>query len=139
MKALTLWQPWATLIALGEKQYETRDWPTSYRGPLAIHAAKKWNADIRAAAEDDDIAEALAAHGLLRGCELPLGAIVATCRLVECHRMDWSLIDSISDKEEAFGDWDPGRYAWELADVVALPQPIPAKGAQGLWEWQEPK
>lgn len=40
MKALSLWQPWATLIAIGAKQYETRGWSTPYRGPLIIHAAK---------------------------------------------------------------------------------------------------
>ena len=36
MKALSLYQPWATAIALGSKRIETRGWPTSYRGPLAI-------------------------------------------------------------------------------------------------------
>lgn len=39
MKAITIWQPWASLIACGVKQYETRSWPTKYRGPIAIHAA----------------------------------------------------------------------------------------------------
>lgn len=42
MKALTLTQPYATLVAIGEKRLETRSWRTSYRGPLAIHAAKGW-------------------------------------------------------------------------------------------------
>ena len=41
MKALTIWQPWASLIARGVKQYETRSWATKYRGPIAIHAAMK--------------------------------------------------------------------------------------------------
>lgn len=41
MKAITLWQPWASLIAIGAKKYETRSWKTNYRGPIAIHAAKK--------------------------------------------------------------------------------------------------
>jgi hypothetical protein len=41
MKSITIIQPWATLIALGEKKYETRGWPTKHRGPLAIHAGKK--------------------------------------------------------------------------------------------------
>ncbi len=41
MKAITIWQPWASLLACGAKQYETRSWATSYRGPIAIHAAKK--------------------------------------------------------------------------------------------------
>jgi hypothetical protein len=41
MKIFTLWQPWATFIALNLKQFETRHWGTSYRGKLAIHAAKR--------------------------------------------------------------------------------------------------
>lgn len=41
MKAITIWQPWASLIACGAKKYETRGWPTKYRGPIAIHAAAK--------------------------------------------------------------------------------------------------
>lgn len=41
MKAITLWQLWASLLACGAKKYETRSWATSYRGPIAIHAAKK--------------------------------------------------------------------------------------------------
>lgn len=38
--ALSLTQPWASLVVLGEKQWETRSWPTKYRGELYIHAAK---------------------------------------------------------------------------------------------------
>ena len=41
MKAITIWQPWASLLACGGKRFETRSWATSYRGPIAIHAAKK--------------------------------------------------------------------------------------------------
>ncbi len=41
MKALSLWQPHALAIELGLKPWKTRDWPTRYRGPLAIHAAKR--------------------------------------------------------------------------------------------------
>lgn len=40
--AITLWQPWASLIAAGQKCYETRSWQRSYRGPLAIHSANRW-------------------------------------------------------------------------------------------------
>jgi hypothetical protein len=47
MKALSLWQPWATLIALKKKQIETRSWRTTYRGPLAIHAAKSYPQEAR--------------------------------------------------------------------------------------------
>ena len=41
MKTLSLWQPFAQAISLGIKKHETRGWKTDYRGPLAIHAAKK--------------------------------------------------------------------------------------------------
>jgi len=41
MKALSLWQPWATLVAMEEKRIETRCWKTDYRGELAIHATMK--------------------------------------------------------------------------------------------------
>lgn len=43
MKALTIWQPWATAIAIGAKRIETRSWETHYRGPIAIHAAARRN------------------------------------------------------------------------------------------------
>lgn len=41
MKALTIWQPWASLLACGAKKYETRSWATKYKGQIAIHAAIK--------------------------------------------------------------------------------------------------
>ena len=40
MKALTIRQPWASLIACGAKRFETRGWKMNYRGKLAIHAGK---------------------------------------------------------------------------------------------------
>lgn len=40
MKILSLWEPWASLMAIGAKKIETRSWSTDYRGWLAIHAAK---------------------------------------------------------------------------------------------------
>ncbi len=146
MKALSLWQPWATLIALGEKRFETRDWATSYRGPLAIHAAKTWNRETRWACADAPIAAALTFHDQPCGDGLPLGCIVATCRLVACIHMpedprdlarcpDWPA-SGIGERELAFGDFSPGRYAWKFVDVLRLPKPISAKGARGLWDWE---
>ena len=40
MKAISIHQPWASLIAFGEKRFETRSWKTDYRGPLLIHASR---------------------------------------------------------------------------------------------------
>jgi activating signal cointegrator 1 len=80
MRALTLWQPWASLIAVGAKTIETRGWSTSYRGPLLIHAAKfrcaqPWRLAV-------PIAAVPAVDALDR--PLPLGAVVAAADLVDC-------------------------------------------------------
>jgi activating signal cointegrator 1 len=152
MKALTLWQPWATLIAIGAKRVETRSWATAYRGPLAIHAAVR---PVRADEIEREMVEAL------RWCwppttaqlrSLPLGSIVATCRLVDIYRVSRSDADAIEDgetirlcsariyatdidrREAAFGNYGPGRCAWVLADVQAI-EPVSVPGARGLWEW----
>lgn len=129
MKALSLWQPWASAIALGLKRIETRHWSTSHRGLLAIHAAKRWTAEERWAAKNFACMFGCAA---LRG-DLPLGAIVAVAKLVDVRSTD-SLRPTLSDDEEELGNYAPGRFGWMLSDVIALPEPIPAKGMQGLFD-----
>jgi hypothetical protein len=122
-------------MALGEKKVETRSWRTPYRGPLAIHAAKGypgWAKDI--ASYNPMFSSVLGARGVVR---LPRGGVVAVGRLVDvCGTEQINLI--IGRKERAFGDYTSGRYAWIFADVLALPEPIPARGALGLWEWYDP-
>ncbi len=115
MKALTICQPYAELIARGEKPIENRTWPTSYRGPLAIHAGKS-----RDWLDDDDEQ---------RFPEMPFGAVVAIAQLVDCRRVT-DLPAIYQGHEHANGPW-----CFILADVQRLPTPIPARGAQGFWEW----
>jgi hypothetical protein len=65
MKAITLTEPWASLVAIGVKTLETRSWSTSYRGPIAIHAAKtlpRWAADFLA--NDPDVLRCFREAGL---------------------------------------------------------------------------
>jgi hypothetical protein len=64
----------------------------------------------------------------------PLGAIIATCRLVACEHTDAVLARGISSMEEAFGNYGPGRYAWRLEDIEPLPEPVPYRGAQGFFD-----
>lgn len=135
MKALTLHQPWATLIAIGAKHIETRSWSTSYRGPLAIHASTN-RQYLRYAAAMAQWA------GLLwwrfpKPEELPLGAVVAIAELVDCVRMTEENIRQIPADELRFGHFAPGRYMWVLNNVRPLDNPVPARGRQGLWEWDD--
>lgn len=148
MKILSLTQPWATLIAVGAKKIETRSWGTSYRGPLAIHAAKNLNPveGMRGLVElcnEAPFHEVLVKAGVMTGGSLtgglPLGAIVAVCTVAECCAISkqglWAPDRPHSlpgEPERSFGNYAPGRFAWLLADVKPLREPLPYRGAQGL-------
>lgn len=126
MKILTLWQPWATLIALGIKVHETRSWSTQYRGPLAIHSAKRKmdRAGRRL------LMEIVGGHAIRPGSPLlrmPYGSIVAIANLVDVYPTDDV---ETTDTDWACGDFTPGRYAWLIED--ALQCQATCKGAQGL-------
>ena len=165
MKAITIYQPWAALIAVGAKIYETRNWATNYRGKIAIHAGKKKPSAIMTT-EDINIIPAMGcAFGIqerqiidiVRYLDsLPLGAVIATAELIGCYEVldDGAAKDNqklkitryiqrrnysreyIQGNELLLGEWTPGRYAWELANVQMLPEPVPARGKQGLWDWR---
>lgn len=144
--ALTLTQPWATLVALGEKQIETRSWGTNYRGPLMIHAAKQLPMVWRQFGDEHFVNALESVCGLnefgvpnLR--ELPTGCVLAVAQLVDSVRMEPDISAPgyhvpgyiISDKEAAFGHWEPGRYAWILEEVMQV-DPYPLRGRQRLWK-----
>jgi hypothetical protein len=143
MKVISIIQPWATLIALGEKKFETRSWATKHRGELAIHASKKIDKD---ACRNMWFESVLEKHGFNEK-NLPTGVILATSILAECYKVtnnyeDSALLEAyfcadvtISGNEFEFGDYSEGRYAWELVDVKVLQKPIPAKGQLGLWNY----
>jgi len=129
MKAITLWQPWASLVALRIKRWETRNWWTNYRGPLAIHAAgkKSFHSHYMNAAQTSITTPDLKIEGL------PFGAIVAVCDLTDCIEMTHQMIMEMTGHERMLGDWFEGRYAWKLENVRALDKPIVVLGKQGLW------
>lgn len=173
IKAITIWQPWASLLACGAKKYETRSWATKYRGPIAIHAAKKDTHSVMLSLPHDTskaIYDCLYAHFGIQGGALnrmTTGCIIATAELVNCwyivyhpgtnvdvakhipigaesmttdkHAPDFADYFVPTETEILFGDWTPGRYAWELANVQIFREPIPVKGRQGLWNWEPEK
>lgn|GEM_PF-772603 len=143
---LSLHQPWASLIAIGAKRYETRGWPTGHRGPLAIHAAKVWNRELAVLCAKEPFRSALEAAGieipLAEGryflgrrppVFLPLGAVLAVGNVVDCVDA-FARGPAVGETERAFGDFGPGRWAWLLADVQPLAEPAPLVGAQGLFQ-----
>lgn len=183
MKALTIMQPYATLIMLGAKQYETRPSPPNgnmrpegVRGlpglkvepgeRIAIHAAARrvspgphpcgWNAYPMVAGDDYQI---LTGRGR-KTQAMQFGALLGTVEVVralpiveswyiaevpiaiELNSSGLHLIDDTDDRFDVtdvtdqipYGDWQDGRWAWELANVERFDRPIPCKGKQGVWE-----
>jgi len=163
MKALSLWQPWASAVAIGSKRIETRSWPTNYRGPIAIHAAKhldrdeliyygscwSWCGALRATGKhmgDGKYLEDL----------LPFGAVIAIGRLVDCRPTGSFTVQELDEErhpdvvpplinpsidawtERMLGDFTLGRWGWVLADMRPLPEPIPFRGRQGLFDVEVP-
>jgi hypothetical protein len=149
MKAITIYQPWATLIAIGKKRFETRSWATKYRGSIAIHAGKKPFEETLTeyAVHADEIQ--LIQEDIASACgmeyDFDYGAIIAVAELMgsyrisnergrisvyRTHDLEWY---HPSDQEMMYGDWTPGRFAWELADVRMLTKPISCRGMQNLW------
>ena len=134
MKTLTLWQPFAGAIALGLKKYETRSWAAKIQTPdlfaekpgikLAIHASVK-----PLSKEYQELADK---YGLEN---LDFGKVIAICDLEECILMTPEFIAKQPQIELDFGDWRVGRYAWKLSNIQVLDKPIPAKGQQGLWNF----
>ncbi|WP_200889613.1 DUF1643 domain-containing protein [Cohnella kolymensis] len=143
MKVITVIQPWATLIALGEKRYETRSWDTRHRGAIAIHASKKVDKRI---GMEEPFFSVLGRHGYTAH-NLPTGVIIAKCRLAASMQVvrnggDHAILDIgrrlIYGNELAFGDYTEGRFAWDLVNVEMLKEPIPAKGQLSLWNYRMP-
>ena len=105
MKALTIWEPYASAIAKGLKKFETRSWATKHRGALIIHSsikpvrkecldlAQKYNIDIS-----------------------NRGKIILVADLVDCIKMTAEFINQQPEHELAFGNWQIGRYAWKYLD-----------------------
>jgi activating signal cointegrator 1 len=127
VKALSLWQPWASLWICGRKIHETRAYQTSHRGALLVHAAKKICIDIdealREICEDE--------FGPRWMHDLPAGALIGCCELVGCTRTEHVHIDA---EERAQGNFTPGRWAWSCQNSRVFDRPIPYRGMQMLFE-----
>jgi len=111
-KALTIHQPWASLITAGIKDVENRRWVTGHRGPLWIHAGKA----------TDHSRPAVEARRLMGEPDLPAGAVIG-----------WVTVSDVVVRHETSPWAEDGYWHWVLTDPHPLPEPIPYRGAQGLW------
>lgn len=130
MKALTICQPYAHLIAIGHKRVENRTWPTRYRGPLAIHAGK--SRKFLGATGNQFLTFGEPNYGIALA-DMAFGAVVATCRLAACVRIEDApghrFFPWLESHEHTEGPW-----CWVLTEIQPI-KPFRCSGAQGLWDW----
>lgn len=150
MKALTIWQPWASLVMIGAKPYEFRRWDYRESAPklegqrIVIHAGARpvklpEVEDIIARMEDRlsslraeiamPLLERLRAAHKCRGV-VELSAGLGTAVLGKPKSVS-ALFSSPADSDRI----DHHMWAWPLTDIQAFGAPIPARGAQGFWNW----
>ena len=120
LRALTIWQPWASACFLPTypKNVENRNWSTRYRGRLYIHAARKTDLNAPSYAWRPFWAS-------YRTGDLPSGAIIGHVTVTDSRRGDWT--------PNRWAEDDDDTWHWWFTDPVLLTQPIPCTGRQGLW------
>jgi hypothetical protein len=152
MTCLSLLQPWASLWAWGSKEFETRSWYTPFKGAIAIHASKG-TADLDAfllevekgflAPGISDLARyaCVEIETLVSGTGItnlrdlfPTGCVIGMGELVGVQRVE-TLWGKLRKSEMAFGNYDAGRWAWQLRDARLFKEPIQARGELSLWKW----
>ncbi len=126
MKAITIKQPWATLIAKGYKEYEFRTWKTKYRGEILIHAGK--GIDKKAMKRFENL-----------NLEYPQGCIIAKANLTDCLKVDDEFVSNVYPKNPQVYKGIKDREKWEgygfkLQNVVEV-EPIYVNGKLSLWEY----
>lgn len=130
MRTLTLIQPWATLIILGEKQIETRCWSTNIRGKIAIHAGKKID---KKAFNDPIYKEVFEKYGITPK-NIVTSAIIGFCEIDDVKPTE-ELASIITEKERVFGDYSPERYGWILKNIEPIEPIRNVKGMLGFWNY----
>lgn len=158
MPTVTLYQPYASLVAVRAKPYETRSWPAPgalIGKRIAIHAGAKPALSLLANDTMEDVELAL---NLPRAkwASLPFGAVICTARLTGAYQSKRWLQSELSVDFRAsvagsfplcgeqglgirFGDFRQARWCWALDEIELIEPPVLAKGHQGIWYWQRPE
>ncbi len=126
MKALTIKEPWATLIIDGYKKYEFRSWKTNYRGKILIHAGMSLEKDMLKRFEEYDL-------------KCSKGEIIGEAELTDCILVDKEFNDElIKINPVVYAKSNHvQKYAWKLENVIKYSNPIPIKGKLGLWNYEK--
>lgn len=141
MMALSLFEPWATLMCIGAKKIETRSWPTSHRGRLLIHAGAKVAHELIEICHEEPFRTHLRAAGILRWQDFKLGAVIGSVHLDDCRQIvdvsadlsDGRSMLAPDEPERSFGLYELGRWAWLCSQAQRFTTPIPYRGRQRIF------
>lgn len=129
MKAISLWQPWASLWLSPFKVHETRSWATKHRGWIAVHAAKRLGEDL----PETLVAICEKQFGLNWQSKLRYGAVIGAVYVDDCRQMPHE-VEPVHQDDEECGDWRPGRFAFRRRDNYQLIKPVPFRGRQRIFD-----
>ncbi|MBQ3021147.1 MAG: ASCH domain-containing protein [Bacilli bacterium] len=123
MKALTIKQPYASLIVNNYKEYEFRSWNTNYRGKILIHAGLSKYSNLN--------------DFNMYNLDYIYGAIIGEAYIVDSIKVDKefdSYLHKLNNLVYAGDHVD--LYAWKLENIVKYDKPIFVKGKLGLWNYE---
>ena len=125
MKALTIKQPWASLIIEGYKKYEFRSWKTNYRGKILIHSGLSLEKDMQERFKNYNL-------------DYKLGYIIGEAEIVDCILVDEKFNEELRNIDPiVYGrSSHVENYAWKLENIKKYDNPIPCKGKLGLWNYE---
>jgi len=140
LKAITLYEPWASLMAIGAKRNETRGCRTTHRGDIAIHAAKTDHGTPESLVSY--VIKAYRDRGLVPSPDT-LGCIIAVVDLYDVQptdrlhydlkfRAEIGLTADLSDDELLFGEYERGRFFYRTHTLRRLPKPVSCRGYQSI-------
>lgn len=134
MRCLSVWEPWASLLACGHKAYETRSWLPPYEAmgeDVAIHAGQSL-AGMAYLEQDQRLAD-LCDRKLGRAHPFAFGRIIAVGRFEFTIPTEGVIAAGVLPEEKSMGDWSPGRWAWRFLHGRSLRRPVPCRGRQKLF------
>lgn len=135
LRAISLWQPWASAMMLGLKRIETRAWVSRYTGPLAVHAAQKRSRENERAfyqlLRNKKIYAAFHRAGIINYDNLPFGRVLCLVRMRHCQEITKQTV--VPESERWLGDYRVGRQAWICDNARPLKAPFAVCGRQGFF------
>ena len=137
MRAITLKQPWATLLVKGVKHHETRSWklpPDLIGRPILIHAGLAYEVPPHM-----DMIRGLVMAAGAGPEQAPRGAILGSVTFDACHRVTLAggFPVKINMHQFCFGDYAPNRWYWTVLERKLFDAPIHnVRGRLGIWTYE---